>query len=60
MKIKLLKDWQWHREGDVVEVWEAVAKAWISDGIAKPVTEESRSIRVEQATVNIERRKVKP
>jgi len=60
MKIRLLKDWQWHKEGDVVDIWESVAKSWISDGIAAAVSDESRSIKVEQATVNIERRKVKP
>ena len=58
--IKMLKDWQWHKEGDIVEIFDATAKNWVNEGIAKPVTEESRSIKVEQATMTVERRKVKP
>jgi hypothetical protein len=60
MKIKMLKDWGWHKEGDVVDIFDVTAKGWISDGIAKPITEESRSVKVEQATMTVERRKVKP
>lgn len=59
MKIRMLKDWQWHKAGDVIEMWEGVAKQWILDGIAARVTEESRSVQVERATVDIERRKVR-
>ena len=58
-KIRMLKDWQWHKAGDVVDIFDATAKAWISDGIAVKVEEESRSVQVEQATLNIERRKVR-
>jgi hypothetical protein len=60
MKIQMLMDWGWHKQGDVVDIFDVTAKGWISEGIAKPITEESRSIKVEQATVNVERRKVKP
>jgi hypothetical protein len=59
MRIKLLKDWQWHKQGDVVEIFDATAKAWVSDGIAVKVPDEARSIEVEQATMQVERRKVK-
>lgn len=59
MRIKFLKDWQWHKQGDVAEIFDATAKSWISDGIAVKATDEARSIEVEQATVNVERRKVK-
>lgn len=59
MKVEFLKDWQWHKQGDVADIFDATAKAWISDGIAKPaVSDESRSVKVEQATVTVERRKV--
>ncbi len=62
MKIRLLKDWAYNSAGDVVDVWEPTAKAWIRDGVAQPVEEtESRSVRVEQAAVTYEKRKaVKP
>jgi len=60
MIIKMLMDWGWHKEGDVVEIFDVTAKNWIHEGIAKPVTEESRAIKVEQATMTVERRKVKP
>jgi hypothetical protein len=59
MKIKMLKDWQWHKQGDVVDIFDATAKAWVSDGIAAKVPDEARSIEVEQATMQVERRKVK-
>ena len=59
MKIKMLKDWQWHKQGDVVDIFDATAKARVSDGIAVKVTDEARSIEVEQATMQVERRKVK-
>jgi hypothetical protein len=60
MIIKMLKDWGWHKEGDVVDIFDATAKNWVYEGIAKPVVEESRSIKVEQATMTVEKRKVKP
>jgi hypothetical protein len=43
-----------------VEIFDVTAKGWVSDGIAKPADEESRSIKVEQATISVERRKAKP
>lgn len=59
MIIEMLKDWGWHKKGDVVDIFDVTAKGWVYEGIAKPVAEESRSIRVEQATISIEKRKVK-
>ena len=59
MKIRMLADWSWHTKGDVVEIFDPTARGWISDGLAELVIEESRSVVVEQATMNIERRKVK-
>jgi hypothetical protein len=60
MKIKMLADWSWHRKGEVVDIWEPTARGWVSDGLAEVAHEESRSVVVEQATMQIERRKVKP
>lgn len=59
MKIQMLMDWGWHKKGDVVDIFDVTAKGWVSEGIAKPITEESRSIKVEQATMTVEKRKVK-
>lgn len=47
MKVRLLKDWNYHKRGEIVEAFEPTAKNWILNGIAEEVTE-SRSI-VEQA-----------
>lgn len=60
MKIRMLADWSWHRKGEIVEIFDPTARGWISDGLAEPVTEETRSVVVEQATMHVERRKVKP
>ena len=60
MKIKMLADWSWHKQGEVVDIFDPTARGWISDGLAELVTEESRSVVVEQATMHVERRKVKP
>jgi hypothetical protein len=59
MKIRMLADWSWHKKGEVVDIFDPTARGWISDGLAELVVEESRSVVVEQATMNIERRKVK-
>lgn len=48
MKVRLLKDWSYHKAGDVVEVFEPAGRNWILNGIAVPHAE-SRSIVVEQA-----------
>lgn len=47
MKVRLLKEWNYHKQGEVVEAFEPTAKNWILNGIAEPVAE-SRSV-VEQA-----------
>ena len=53
----MLRDWSWNKAGDVIEVFEPTAKDWIREGIAAPAGEESRSLRVEQATMSYEKRK---
>ena len=60
MKIRMLADWSWHKKGEIVEIFDPTARSWISDGLAELVVEESRSVVVEQATMHVERRKVKP
>lgn len=49
MKVRLLKDWNYHKQGDIVEVFEPTGKNWILNGIATEPTE-SRSV-VEQAVL---------
>lgn len=46
--VKLLKDWNWQKAGDVVSVFEPTGQNWILNGIAERVSE-SRSVDVEQA-----------
>jgi hypothetical protein len=50
MKVQLKKDWNFHKAGDVVDVFEPTGKNWIASGIADPVIEvERRDIEVEAA-----------
>lgn len=50
MKVRLLKDWSFHKAGDVVNVFEPTAKNWLATGIADPVIEsERRDLPVERA-----------
>jgi hypothetical protein len=46
MKVRLLKDWNFHKTGDVVDVFEPTGKNWIATGIADPVVER-RDVQVE-------------
>jgi len=46
MKVRLLKDWNFHKAGDVVDVFEPTGKNWITTGIADSVVEQ-RDIQVE-------------
>lgn len=48
MRIRLLKDWSFHKAGDTADVFEPVAKDWIQGGIAERAGE-SRGITVEDA-----------
>jgi hypothetical protein len=49
MKVRLLKDWNFHKAGDVVDVFEPTGKNWIATGIADPfaVEAERRDVVVE-------------
>lgn len=57
MKLRMLKDWSYNRAGDIVDVFEPTAKEWVREGIATPVTTESRSIQVEQATMHVDKKR---
>lgn len=35
MKVRMLKDWSWHKAGDVVEVFDPTARNWVVVGIAE-------------------------
>ena len=48
MKVRLLKDWSYHKRGEVAEVFEPTARNWLLNGIAEECGE-SRSIDIEQA-----------
>jgi hypothetical protein len=47
MKVRLLKDWSYHKTGDTVDVWEATGRNWILNGIAEPPPPDRRSVDVE-------------
>jgi hypothetical protein len=49
INVRLLKDWNWKKKGDVVSVFEPTGENWILNEIAERVTE-SRSIEVESAS----------
>lgn len=48
MKVRLLRDWSYHKRGEVAEVFEPTARNWLLNGIAEACAE-SRSIDVEDA-----------
>jgi len=48
LKVRLLKDWNWKKAGDVVDVFEPTGRNWILNGIAESVSE-SRTVDVERA-----------
>ncbi len=48
MKVRLLKDWSFHKAGEVAEVFDPTARNWIHSGIAEPFTD-SRSLPVERS-----------
>lgn len=48
MKVRMLKNWSFYKSGELVEVFDPTAKAWILDGIAEEATDR-RSLPVEQA-----------
>jgi len=48
MKVRLLKDWNFYKAGQVADVFDPLAKNWIQSGLAEE-TSESRSVAVERA-----------
>jgi ribosomal protein L9 len=48
MKVRLLKDWNFHKHGDVVDVFEPIARNWLATGIAEAAPEK-RDLIVERA-----------
>lgn len=40
VKVRLLQDWQWGKKGDVIEVFQPVARQWVFDGVAEYVKDE--------------------
>lgn len=46
MKVRLLKDWSFHKTGDIAEVFEPTAVNWMQNGIAEAVVDR-RSVPVE-------------
>lgn len=48
MKVRMLKDWSFHKSGDVADVFEPTGRNWISSGIAEEVGE-PRAIKAERA-----------
>lgn len=50
MKVRLLKDWSWHKAGDTAEVFDPTARNWIATGIAEPA-KDARSAPADRAVV---------
>lgn len=48
MKVQLLKDWNFNKRGDVVDVFEPIARNWLATGIAEAAPEK-RDMVVERA-----------
>lgn len=48
MKVRLLKDWNWKKAGEVVDVFEPTGQNWLLNGIAE-LCSDSRSLEVERA-----------
>jgi hypothetical protein len=49
MKVRLLKDWNYRKSGEVVDVFEPTAKDWIRSGIAEEPVDQRSAVVVEQA-----------
>lgn len=45
MKIRLIKDWSFHKAGEIADIFEPTARNWIQSGIAEEAVD-SRSIAV--------------
>lgn len=49
MKVRLIKDWSFHKSGDIAEVFDPTARNWILNGIAEELVDR-RSVSVERVT----------
>lgn len=56
IRVRLLKDWNYQKQGDVVDVYEPTGRNWVLNGIAEEVVD-TREMPVEQA-VAVETRAV--
>jgi hypothetical protein len=52
MRVTMLKDWGFHRQGETVEVWESTGRNWLLNGIAEPPQPASRSIETDNASAS--------
>lgn len=66
MKVRMLKDWSWHKAGDVVEVFDPTGRNWVVTGIAEDAADPKeppaeRAVATEQSeTAMISPRKSQP
>ena len=51
MKIEMIKDWSFHRTGDVVDVFDPTAIDWINSGVARRAVDSSKEETVERSVV---------
>lgn len=49
MKVRLLKDWSFHKSGDIVDVFDPTARSWIASQIAEEFIDKRSLEPVEQA-----------
>lgn len=52
MKVRLLRNWNYHKAGEIVDIFEPTARNWVNSGIAE--MPESRQEVVEQAVASYE------
>lgn len=52
MKVRLLKNWNYRKAGDVVDVFDPTARNWVFNGIAEEVSERQQAEVVEQAVAS--------
>lgn len=51
MKVRMLKDWSWHKSGDIAEVFDPTAKNWVAVGIAEKF-QDPKSVPAERAVAS--------
>lgn len=59
MKVRMLKDWSFHKKGDTASVYEPTALNWINTGIAERFAE-TRSVEVAAVEPPAERADARP